>query len=441
MTITYPSPNPKQRAFFLSRARYTVYGGARGGGKTWAVALKASLGALRWPGSRTLVLRRTLRELTATLIPRIQEGLPPELAKYNATEKELRFSNGSLIRFGHLARPGALARYQGQEYARVFIDEGTQFTEDEFRTLAATLRGTGGCPLRMYLTCNPGGIGHHWVKRLFVDRAFGEGERPGDYLFIPATVDDNKALLRADPDYVRALDLLPEGIRRAHRHGDWDALSGQFYPEFDRDLHLSRSFCPPADWQRFRALDYGLDMLSVLWAAQAPGGPMHIYREFNESDLTASQAARAILAATPPGEDIRWTAAPPDIWGRTKDTGESIAHIFMRSGLPLVRAENSRSAGHMAVRERLRPGTDGMPGLVIHACCPALIRGMTELLCAARDPSDAATEPHGITHATDALRYLLCTGHAPRPAGPYTPPAVDDGEDGLWSVDRSYIEI
>ena len=243
--------NPKQRQFFASRALYTAYGGAKGGGKTWAVRTKALLGAYYYPGIRILVMRRTYGELQSNLIEPMRQALRPSLARYSAERRSIYFANGSLIRFGHWAEGRSEAEYNGQEFDWIFIDEATQFTWRAFQFLGSLLRGVNDFPKRMYLTCNPGGVGHRWVKRLFVDRQFitgrenpEENENPEDYVFIPATVEDNTALLRCSPGYVRLLSALPEDLRRAYRYGDWEALGGNYFTEFDEAAHTrSHSLC------------------------------------------------------------------------------------------------------------------------------------------------------------------------------------------------------
>ena len=238
--IRLPPPNPKQKEFMLSKCKYTGYGGARAGGKSWALRAKGHLGALSYPGIRILMMRRTYNELEQTIIQPLNkligeamvDGRPAGdyIASYNATMRTIFYRNGSVIRFGHLNNSADLGEYQGQEYDWVFMDEATHFSEYEFRVLGATLRGVNDIPKRMYLTCNPGGVGHQWVKRLFVTREYKDGERGQDYKFIPATVDDNTALSDDQRlDYIASLDLLPEDIRAAHRYGDWDAMAGQYF--------------------------------------------------------------------------------------------------------------------------------------------------------------------------------------------------------------------
>ena len=249
--------NPKQKLFFESRTLYTAYGGARGGGKTWAVRTKAVGGAFRYPGIKILILRKTYPELQANHIEPILKMVPQELASYNGTLHTIYFENGSTIHFGHWSGIASENEYQGQEYDWIFMDEATQFTEREFRYLGGCLRGVNEIPKRFYITCNPGGVGHRWVKRLFIDRDYKqdcenpeENENPGDYSFIFATVEDNTELMKSSPGYVQMLSSLPENLRKAHRYGDWDALSGSYFPEFSRNRHVIAPFQIPKHWRR-----------------------------------------------------------------------------------------------------------------------------------------------------------------------------------------------
>jgi len=417
--LELPEPNGKQRAFFESRCRYTAYGGARGGGKTWAVRCKAVAGALKWAGIHILILRRTYPELEATLISPTLELLGSArkgkvkageaLYSYHATSRTIRFVNGSTIKFGHLQNPGAVTEYQGQEFDWIFMDEATHFTEWEFRVLAATLRGVRPIPKRFYLTCNPGGVGHAWVKRLFLDREFRDGEDGADYTFIPATVEDNEALMKGSPEYVRLLDLLPEDIRAAHRYGDWSVMAGQFFPEVTRARHGFAPFPIPEGWRKYRAIDYGLDMLACLWVAVDRQGRGWVYRELKEPGLIVSQAARRILEETGEEERIEYTLAPPDRWSTQKDTGQTMAELFAQNGVGLVKVSSSRAQGWMAVKEALSAGADGKPALVISEGCGGLFHDLGALRHDDKDPSDCATEPHEVTHLPDALRYF-CQG-------------------------------
>lgn len=406
------SPNSdKQWEFFLSRAKYTCYGGARGGGKSWAIQRKAALGAYEYSGIRILILRREYGDMENSIISPMMKILAPGSYQYNKTDHMITFVNGSQIKFGNMPGYGAAVegKYQGQEYDWLFIDEATQFLESEFRGLCAIVRGANKIPKRVYLTCNPGGPGHFWVKRLFIDRQFKEGENPADYVFIPATVDDNKDLMEANPDYVKQLELLPEDIRMAHRYGDWNALSGVYFEEFTDGVHTCKPFPIKPHWQRYRAMDYGLDMFFCLWIAVDETGRCYVYRQYEQSNMVVSDAAKVQLELTRPDERIPYTIAPPDMWSRNRETGKTQAAIFAENGVGLVKADNNRKQGWYALKELFKLREDGKPGLIIFDTCGSLIDCVKCLQHDKTDPNDVRKSPHEITHGPDALRYFAQT--------------------------------
>ncbi len=271
-------------------------------------------------------------------------------------------------------------------YDWIFMDEATHFTEYEFRTMGATLRGVNEIPKHFYLTCNPGGVGHQWVKRLFVTREYEGVESGRDYSFIPATVEDNKELLKASPEYIQMLDTLPEDIRAAHRYGDWDAMAGQYFSEFRRERHVVKPFIVPKEWPRYRAFDYGLDMFACYWFAIDFDDRVWVYREYCESGLIVSEAAAAMRRLTPPGEQIQFTVAPPDMWSTQKDTGRTMAEIFMENGIGIVRASSQRVQGWMVVKEFLKERPDGRPGMLFTEDCPRMIRDLPALQHDEKEP-------------------------------------------------------
>jgi phage terminase large subunit len=246
---------------------------------------------MKMPGIRILIVRRRYEDLENAVIEPILNLVDGKVASYNSTQHLLTFYNGSYIKFGNMESYGAATagKYQGQEYDWIFLEEATQFTEQEFRGLAACCRGVSAIQKRIYLTANPGGIGHQWVKRLFVTREFSETENPDDYLFIKATVEDNKDLLKSSPDYINALDLLPEDIRKAHRYGDWDALAGGYFPEFKIKTHVVKPFPIPDGWAKYRAFDYGLDMFACYFYCVDRQLNVYVYREIYKNALSNYQ--------------------------------------------------------------------------------------------------------------------------------------------------------
>lgn len=398
-------PQPKQKEFMLAKAKYVAYGGARGGGKSWAVREKAKRLALKWSGIKILIIRQTYTDLKENHILPLRSELPTSLAIYRESEKSFIFCNGSRIRCSYFANESDALQYQGQEYDIIFLEEATQFSEFTFNVLKACLRGANDFPKRMYLTCNPDGIGFLWVKRLFILREFLPDENPDDYIFIQALVDDNRVLVEKNPDYVKQLDSLPEDLRKRWRYGSWDVAEGQYFSEFRRDVHVCDPFIIPQGWRRYVSIDYGLDMLAAYWIAVDNFGRCYVYREFCKSDLPIGDASREIRSRCM-GEDIYAVLAPPDLWNRSQETGKSKAILFSQAGLELTKSNNDREAGWLAIKELLRLGGDGKPKLMIFENCEVLARNLPRLL---RDPnrsSDVRGEPHEITHSPDALRYF-----------------------------------
>lgn len=401
-------PNEKQKEFFLARSRFVAYGGSRGGGKSWAVRKKAILMAVNYPGIRMLLLRRTFPELRENHILPLMTDLAG-IAQYKESEKAFIFPNGSRLRFGYCDGEADVLQYQGQEFDVIFIDEATQFTKFQYDTLTACLRGANPFPKRMYLTCNPGGVGHEWVKRLFITKRYENGENPEDYTFIAARVYDNRALVEQDTGYVKMLENLPEDLRRAWLDGDWNVFAGQYFSEWSEKTHVMEPFPIPAHWRRYFAMDYGLDMLAGYWIAVDTTGRAYVYREIYESGLIISEAAKKIMAAT--NEKIDTYIAPPDLWNRRQDTGKSVADIFAEYGIYLVKAKNDRVQGWYNLKEWLKPTIDETgaeaANLRVFRSCEHLIESIPALQFDKKNPNDCANEPHEFTHGPDAIRYFV----------------------------------
>ena len=213
-------PNPRQAEFFASRARHTAYGGARGGGKSWAMRRKLVLLALRYDGLQILLLRRTLPELYENHVrPLLAElgGAVP----YSASQREFRFPNGSRIRLGYCAQEQDVYQYQGQEYDVIGMEEATHFSEAQMQFLTTCNRTVrADFPPRMYYTCNPGGVGARLgqapVPRPGLPRQRARGGLP---LHPRARVRQPRCSCSATPGYVRTLENLPEHLRRAYLEG------------------------------------------------------------------------------------------------------------------------------------------------------------------------------------------------------------------------------
>ena len=415
---------PKQKEFCLAANKYICYGGARGGGKSHVSRIKMCLLALNYSGIQILLLRRTLKELRENHVLQLQKLLK-DIAVYKESTKEFLFPNGSRIVLGYCDNEKDVLQYQGQAYEVIVLEEATHFTEFQFQTLTESNRMSGNMkePFnpRMYFTCNPGGVGHLWVKRLFIDKDYTPTENPDDYKFIPSLVFENKYIMERDPNYVKVLENLPEDRKQAMLYGNWDIFDGQFFREFKRSVHVIEPFQIPEHWNRYIAMDYGLDMFAVLFIAIDTKGKAYVYNEIHKPNLIVSEA-RQTLKSIMRHYKYKYIYAPPDLWNRNRDTGKSTAELFWEGGIDLTKASNNRIAGWLNVKEwlKVRKVRNEQTGelyedsdLKIFSNCVNLIKYLPQLQHDEKEPNDVATEPHEPTHITDALRYFCVSRTAP----------------------------
>ncbi len=415
---------PKQKEFCLATNKYICYGGARGGGKSHVSRIKMCLLALNYNGIQILLLRRTLKELRENHVLQLQKLLK-DIAVYKESTKEFLFPNGSRIVLGYCDNEKDVLQYQGQAYEVIVLEEATHFTEFQFQTLTESNRMSGNMkePFnpRMYFTCNPGGVGHLWVKRLFIDKDYTPTENPDDYKFIPSLVFENKYIMERDPNYIKVLENLPEDRKQAMLYGNWDIFDGQFFREFKRSVHVIEPFQIPEHWNRYIAMDYGLDMFAVLFIAIDTKGKAYVYNEIHKPNLIVSEA-RQTLKSIMRHYKYKYIYAPPDLWNRNRDTGKSTAELFYEGGIDLTKASNNRIAGWLNVKEwlKVKKVRDEQTGelyedsdLKIFSNCINLIKYLPQLQHDEKEPNDVATEPHEPTHITDALRYFCVSRTAP----------------------------
>lgn len=399
----------KQQKFINATATEVLFGGAAGGGKSYGQIVDALLFALKYPGSKQLILRRTFSELDKSIIRTSLMLYPREIYHYNSSSHTGRFTNGSYIDFGYCANENDVNQYQSAEYDVIRFDELTHFTEFQYIYLISRIRGSNGYPKQIKCSTNPGSVGHQWVKARFVDPAPPNTEFIGDgglsKIFIPSLLNDNTFLMTSDPTYRARLEALPERDKKALLYGDWNIFDGQYFPEFNRDIHVSKPFLIPKEWRRYRAFDYGLDCLACYWIAIDSTRTVYVYKELCESDLPISTACERIIEMN--GEDeIYLTLAPPDMWSRSQETGRSKASIFNEHGVEVTKSSNNREAGWLAIKELLKTDSNGVSRLVIFDTCTELIKCLPALQVDPKKPTDCAVEPHDITHAPDALRYF-----------------------------------
>lgn len=419
----------KQEKFIKSDAFETLFGGAAGGGKSYGQLVDALLYALKYPKSKQIIFRSTFADLEKSLIRVSLDIYPLSIADYNSSKHTWKFNNGSIIDFGYIQYEKDVYQYQSAEYDVIRFDELTHFTEFMYTYMISRCRGANTYPKRIKSSTNPGGVGHTWVKERFID--IGEpnvihnckletGEEV-TRIFIPSLVTDNKFMLEYDPEYIKRLDALPEKERKALKYGDWDIYDGMFFPEFKRSIHVIEPFQIPDNWNRYIAMDYGLDMFAVLFIAIDTKGKAYIYNEVHKSNLIVSEAVQTLKSYMRQNK-YKYIYAPPDLWNRNRDTGKSTAELFWEGGVDLTKASNNRIAGWLNVKEwlRVKKVRHEQTGelyedsdLKIFSNCLNLIKYLPQLQHDEKDPNDVATEPHEPTHITDALRYFCVSRTAP----------------------------
>lgn len=414
---------PKQRRFLetIEEKPVTFYGGAKGGGKSKGLQLIMLLRRFKYAGSTGAIFRRTFPELEGNHIRPLFQAFPQLREYWNEGKKLLSLPNGSTLQFCHCSNEADIDLYQGREFHDLAIDEAGQWTEAMFRKLLGSNRSSRpGITARSILTGNPGGVGHGWLKRLFVERRYNERERPEDYAFIQALVDDNAALMENDPSYVHRLNSEPnEALRKAYRYGDWDIFAGQFFQEISRDVHLIKPFPIPLHWNRFGAYDFGYNHPAAFgWFANDEDGNTYLYRELVRAGMRVDQFAKELneYADTQQcypivaGHDcwtqksvLRDTAAPP-----------TVAEEFQTHGILLKRAVIDRIQGAAHLRSYLAlRGEQKKPRLFIFDTCPVTFDCISRMI---HDPDRVedvlkvdATEgdPLSGDDAYDMIRYGL----------------------------------
>jgi len=413
------SPFPRQREFHESAAKYRLFGGAAGPGKTKALLWEAVRQANRYAGVDTLLLRRTFAELESTLLNYFRKDVPRELYRsFNETKHLVTWPNGSTTRFGYCRTEYDVYQYQGAEFLFIGIDELTLFTLKQWQFLTSRNR----CPVagtfpNMAGATNPGNIGHAWVKALWIDRRAPPGmERAeeydaADYAFVPARVWDNP-IYAEDANYLKTLNALPHHLRLAFLEGDWNVFAGQYFDLFDLGRHTARAeeLAMRAWWPRWISIDWGFEHnAAVYWHASAPDGRIVTYRELVQNHLSPRMLAQAIVERSAGGPaagrgKIAAVYLSPDAFARRTSEAtiaEQLSEVLEKAGLPPpVPADNDRIGGWMLLYQLLESG-----GWLIADNCQELVRTLPLLT---RDESNVedVLKMDGDDPA-DAARYGL----------------------------------
>jgi phage terminase large subunit len=442
-------PFPQQKVFRDSTAKYRLFGGAAGPGKTKALLWEAIRQAERVPGSDGLLLRRTYGELESSLLAYFRRDVPRECyKKFNESKRIVTWKNGSTTRFGYCRNENDVYRYQGAEFLFIGLDELTHFTLKQWQFLTSRNR----CPIKFYTdvdgrkkpvianmagATNPGNIGHAWVKALWIDHkppadvAQSGLYDPKDYEFIPARLADNP-IYANDAEYRRTLMTLPETLRKAFLDGDWNVFAGQYFNIFDYGRHTARpeEIRPEAWWPRWISIDWGFQHPSaVYWHCAVPAAvesrkfrvereqnslessssfnfqPSTLnsrivtYREFVQNGLSPRMLAQGI-AERSGRENISEVFLSPDAFAhRTAEASiaEQVGDVLAVNGLPRPAiADDDRIGGWQYMYQLLESNawvvTENCAKLI--ECIPTLVRDTARVEDIRKmdgdDPADSA---------------------------------------------------
>ena len=449
-TIHIPyKPQPRQQSYHkAANIDELLYGGAAGGGKSEATIWDALKYALQYPNSRQVIFRRTFPDLQRSIIMRTLQVYPKELGKYNQSKHEWSFVNGSVIELAYWDNDSNYMNYQGAEYDVIRWEELTQFEERWYTYMLSRLRGSKPYPRSVKSTTNPGGVGHSWVKRRFIDigppeqihdmQEFDDDGNPLHWpegmpqagepirrkrIFIPANVFDNQELIKNDPGYVARLMALPDAERKQLLEGDWDTFAGQYFGEFTRSIHVVEPFKIPDNWKKYRALDEGYnDPFVCLWIALDPKGTAYVYREYVKSKLLTSEQVEEVRQRSPVTEIYEYSVADTSFWNRAKTERVTPAEIFAQQSVPLIQAKKERVNGWKRLREWLHvyDSLDHVTGkfyktsnLKIFNTCLKTIESLPAMVYDDKHVEDVASHP--LDHVPDALRYW-CMSRPQNPA-------------------------
>lgn len=430
-----PQPGPQSLAIAAHFVDELMYGGARGGGKSDFLLgdfLQDIDQGAKWRG---ILFRRSYPELEE-LIVRAQEIFLPLGAIYKVSEKTFYFPTGATLKMRHLEKEIDANNYQGHQYTWIGWDELTNWANlNAYRKLKACLRSAHDVKnKRIRCSANPGGVGHHEVKAYFVDPAPKGMElqthittnedgttNTTTRMFIPSKIGDNKILIENDPTYIARLREVgsPEMVR-AWLDGDWNVITGAYFPEFSTDKHVIEPFAIPVHWLRFRSADWGsASPFAVLWHAvsdgyQVPDGPyipngaLVTYREWYGCGPTPNTGLRKTgtqvgkgIVEREAGEVVTYGVIDPSAY--KQDGGPSIAERMAIAGAFFRKADNQRIPGWDMVRDRLVGNDDTGPMWYVFKICTHIIRTLPALQHDLNNAEDVDSD--GEDHAPDALRY------------------------------------
>jgi len=410
-------------------------GGARGPGKSHCIFSQAALDdAQREEGLKVLFLRKTAisaKESFEDLIEKVIQGKVP----FEKSGNVIRFANKSRIILGGFNNEDDIDKYVGIEYDLIVIEELNQLTEEKYEKLLGSLRTSKpNWRPRCYSSFNPGGRGHAFVKKRFI--VPHRLKQQTTTRFVPATYKVNPYL---NKEYVSYLEGLSGDLGKAWREGDFDLFAGQYFTDWNHDIHVIEPFELPKTWRRFRSGDYGFNAPSSIgFYAIDEDGNLYRYKEIYKSGLTYTKLADEVISLTNPTETIEYDVFDPAFWSKKgeRDDALSGAEVYSqrieevtKRSPTMIRGENSRIIGWGVVREYFKPFMrEGKltSKFKVFSTCVGFIETIPELQHDKKNPEDMDSD--GEDHCADELRYAVMS----RPE-PYKPPTeIVYDEDPLY---------
>ena len=414
----------KEACIAVRKYKFVLFGGAMGGGKSYF---------LRWQLIRLLLEfnAKEIKHVTVGLfcedypslddrhLSKVKFEFPCWLGNYNSSERNFVLREkwgGGILAFRNL---DDVSKYQSSEFAAIAVDELTRNKEEIFITLRTRLRWPKIEGTRFIAASNPGGIGHEWVKKLWIDKVCYPNEKQADqFVYIPALLKDNPHI---DPSYIEQIESIPdEKKRNAYLNGNWDIFEGQYFSEWDREKHVIKPFKIPDSWFCFRSIDVSgrSGITSCHWYALDHSGNVWVYREHYATGLDSDQHAERIKELSE-NEEYRYT-----VYDNSADAKlglpETTSEIYLRHGVNLdVPSSKKRVMGWDVVHQYMRCDENNEPKLKIFENCPNMIRAIPMLIHDENNKDDV--DPRGECHAADDLRYFLQTLREQKSPRPLTP--------------------
>lgn len=424
-------PTPKQVEFDECPAKYVLYGGAAGPGKSHAARWSLYRRACRIPKFEALLLRRTFPELEKTHLRRMAQEAESVGATFTESKRLMTWPNESLIECGHMEDTAAVQKYLSTEYDVIVPDEGATFEPQPLLELSTRARSSkpqvnanGGA--KFWVVSNPGGSASSVLLDLFIDKqpdydtypiladVDSEGRPfydPIEWAYVPASLEDNPYL---DPTYERTLALLPRWRYDQLRHGDWRVFMGQFFSQFNERRHVKDLGVLGEGVRWFRSLDWGFNQPGCwgLWAILPDG---RLYKR-SDRKFSGESVQDNIIALKRWTEDvigdsrIAYNVGDPSLYIKTGNVGashrmlgQSIGETFGLNNVSILRGETDRYSGWQRVQDLLRDAPDRDPWLLFHPSCKYSIRSMASAVSDKHDPDDVDTASDD--HALDETRY------------------------------------